>query len=158
MKKLALLLPVLFAFGYAAGQKNANPEEAAIKAVIENESKAFFYEINQASWAECWAPVSYAFWSYADTTDVNSFDGWEAIKNGFSDYFSTAKPSQVVISRDWHTVRILGNSAYVRFTQHLKDDMERAPQAEMRVLEKINGKWRIVCVSSIALEKSTPIK
>ena len=47
----------------------------------------------------------------------------------------------------------MATGAYVRFNQHVKDDSERPPQAEVRVLEKVNGQWKIVCVSVIALEK-----
>jgi hypothetical protein len=35
----------------------------------------------------------------------------------------------------------------------VKDDTMRPPQAEVRVLEKVKGEWKIVCVSVIALEK-----
>jgi hypothetical protein len=124
----------------------------AIKALIERETKAFF-EIDYNTWADSWAQTSYSFWSFADTTDVNSFSGWENINKGFADYFRSSKASQAQIERKWHDIKIFGNGAYARFTQHVKDDTNRPPQAEVRVLEKVNGKWKIVCVSVIAIEK-----
>jgi hypothetical protein len=134
-------------------------EENAIKTLIENESKAFFFDINQEAWADCWAQVPYSFWSFADTTDVNSFSGWDNIRKGFESYFKTAKPSTAKIERKWLHIKVYGNTAYVRFTQQVLDETERPPQAEVRVLEKIDGKWKIVCVTVIAQQKDNePIR
>jgi hypothetical protein len=151
MKTRKIILPVfvlLFSFQSFA-QKN---EVDAIKAVIEKETKAFF-EIDPKSWADTWSHSPYSFWSFADTTDVNSFSGWPAIEQGFSEYFKNSKPSQAKIDRTWHDIKIYGNGAYARFTQRVADNTNRPPQAEVRVLEKIKGQWKIVCVSVIALEK-----
>ncbi len=144
-------------FDVAAQKKNKDVE--AIKALIERETKAFF-EIDYKTWADSWAHTPYAFWSFADTTDVNSFSGWNQIEKGFAEYFRTSKPSTARIEREWLglEVRIFGNGAYVRFNQHVKDDSERPAQAEVRVLEKIDGLWKIVCVSVIALEKDNQPK
>jgi hypothetical protein len=152
MKKYTVLIVLLtfVLFFQATAQKK--DETAAIKDLIEKETKAFF-EIDYKTWADSWAQTKYAFWSFGDTTDVNSFSGWERINNGFSEYFRTAKPSKANIERTWHDIKIFGNGAYARFTQHVKDNTERAPQEEVRVLEKIDGKWKIVCVSVIAIEK-----
>jgi hypothetical protein len=143
---------------FAQGKKgkpasSAANDESVIKSIIEKETQAFF-EIDQKSWSGYWAQVPYAFWSFADTTDVNSFSGWDEIKKGFDNYFKTSKPSAAKINRDWHTIRINGTMAYIRFTQTVDDgNSQRPPQAEVRVMEKINGDWKIVCVSVIALQK-----
>ncbi len=143
------LLVVLCSASSAFAQ---NKDMDAIKALLERETKAFF-EIDYKTWADSWAHVPYAFWSFADTTDVNSFSGWDAIDKGFAEYFRTAKPSKANIDRTGLDIRLYGNAAYARFTQHVKDDSSRPAQAEVRVLEKIKGKWKIVCVSVIAIEK-----
>jgi len=131
-----------------------NKDVDAIKALLEKETKAFI-EIDYKSWADTWAHTPYAFWSYADTTDVNSFSGWDKINSNFSSYFKTAKPSKAKIDREWHEIKVFGNGAYVRFTQHIEDDTIRPGQAQVRVLEKIKGQWKIVLVSVIAIEKET---
>jgi hypothetical protein len=131
---------------------SSRQDEAAIRQLIELETKAFF-EIDYTTWADCWAHVPHAFWSFADTSDVNYFSGWENINSGFANYFKTSKPSQAKIERDWQSIKIFGNGAYARFVQHVQDDAERPPQEELRVLEKINGQWKIICVSVIAIEK-----
>ncbi len=127
-------------------------DETAIRQLIERETKAFF-EIDYNTWASCWGHVPYAFWAFADTTDVNYFSGWDEIQKGFAGYFKTSKPSTAKIDRDWLSIKIFGNGAYARFIQHVHDDTLRPPQEEVRVLEKINGQWKIICVSVIAIEK-----
>ena len=147
---IAILL--CLAFSVQAQKKNNDVE--AIKALIQRETKAFF-EVDYNTWADSWVHAPYAFWSFADTTDVNSFSGWDQIQNGFSEYFKTSKPSTAKIDREWLglDVKIYGNGAYVRFNQFVKDGTNRPGQAEVRVLEKVKGEWKIVCVSVIALEK-----
>ncbi len=151
MKTIRLLIPVILCASTitAFGQKK---DIEAIKALIERETKAFF-EIDQKTWADSWVHEPYAFWSFADTTDVNSFSGWQAIHEGFASYFRTAKPSPARIDRTWHDIKVFGNGAYARFTQKVNDNTRRQPQAEVRVLEKVKGQWKIVCVSVIAIEK-----
>jgi hypothetical protein len=154
LRFFSMMSLMLMFMGTTTAQKN---DIVAIKQVVENETKAFF-EIDYKTWAENWAHVPHAFWSFADTTDVNSFSGWEAINNGFADYFKRAKPSKAKIDRTWLSVSVYGNGAYARFTQHVHDDTKRNPQAEVRVLEKIKGQWKIVCVSVISVEKDNEPK
>jgi hypothetical protein len=136
-------------------QKNNDID--AIKALIEKETTAFF-EIDYNTWSSSWSQTPYAFWSFADTTDVNSFSGWENINAGFTEYFQTAKPSKAKIERTWHDIKVFGNGAYARFTQRVHDNTLRPPQAEVRVLEKIKGAWKIVCVNVIAIQKDNEPK
>ncbi len=156
MKPFMRLLPALLILGAlnTFGQKK---DVEAIKALIEKETKAFF-EIDKAAWSSSWIHEPYAFWSFADTTDVNSFSGWNAIEKGFADYFRTAKPSKASIDRTWHDIKVFGNGAYARFTQKVNDNSRRPSQAEVRVLEKVKGEWKIVCVSVIAIEKDNEPK
>jgi hypothetical protein len=136
-------------------QKNNDVE--AIKSVIEKETAAFF-NIDYQAWADSWTHTPYAFWSFADTTDVNSFSGWDNIKKGFSEYFQTSKPSKAKIERTWLEVKVYGSAAYARFTQQVRDNTLRPPQSEVRVLEKVKGAWKIVCVNVIAIEKDNEPK
>ncbi|MBL7843360.1 MAG: hypothetical protein KF846_03440 [Cyclobacteriaceae bacterium] len=154
-----IFLLTLSCIGLFAQNKKNKPQtapsgndETSIKAIIEKETKAFF-EIDQKTWASLWVHEPYAFWSFADTTDVNSFSGWEDINKGFNNYFKTSKPSTANIKRDWLHIKVQGNMAYIRFTQQVTDDSNRPPQAEVRVMEKVNGEWKIVCVSVIAIQK-----
>jgi hypothetical protein len=140
--------------GSTIAQKN---DVEAIKSLIEKETQAFF-EIDYKNWASSWSQSPYSFWSFADTTDVNSFSGWQSINAGFHEYFHTAKPSKAKIERTWLDIKVFGNGAYARFTQQVFDNTSRPPQAEIRVLEKIKGEWKIVCVNVIAIQKKNQPK
>lgn len=158
MKTTARLFAVIFLgiivfHAEAQKRKTKSGDVEAIKQLIEAETKAFF-EIDKQTWVDSWAHVPYAFWSFADTTDVNSFSGWSAIEDAFSDYFASSKPSKAKIQRNYHDVRIYGDAAYVRFTQQVTDPyISRSEQAEVRVLEKIDGEWKIVHVGVIATKQ-----
>lgn len=155
LSNLTVALIILILSGNLCAQKKdpSSKEIKLIKDLIERETKAFF-EIDKKTWSECWSHEPYAFWSFADTTDVNSFSGWEAIRQGFSEYFASSKPSTAKIDRKWLEVKVFGNGAYARFTQHVSDDdISRGEQAEVRVLEKQNGQWRIVHVGVISSKK-----
>lgn len=160
--KTSLLLIMMMACAFATQAQKSKTKTTgtsdieAVKAVIEKETKAFF-EINYAAWEQTWAKVPYAYWSFADTTDVNYFEGWNNIRDGFAGYFQTAKPSQAHIERVWHDIKVTGNMAYARFTQRILDNVKRDNQAEVRVLEKVNGQWKIVHVGVIAQQKKEPI-
>jgi hypothetical protein len=130
-------------------------EVESVKAAIDRESQAFF-GMDYSLWAESWAHVPYAYWSFADTTDVNYFEGWEAIERGFKDYFKTSTPSKAKMNRTYNDVRVYGNAAYARFTQKVEDNLGRDEQVEVRMLEKHNGQWKIVYVGVIARQKERP--
>ncbi|HPM29454.1 MAG TPA: hypothetical protein PLJ60_03875 [Chryseolinea sp.] len=154
--KISALFLLLVSFTLTTNAQKSS-EEDAIKAVLEKETKAFV-EIDYKTWSDTWAHVPYAFWSLADTTDVNSFSGWDVIDASFAEYFKSSKPSVAKIDRTWHYIKVFGNAAYVRFTQNVSDDIMRPGQAQVRVLEKIKGQWKIVCVTVIAIEKDNKPK
>ncbi len=150
-KSILFCLLVLITFGLQA-QKESK-DIVAIKEVIEKETKAFF-EIDYTTWQAQWAHVPHSFWSFADTTDVNFFSGWDEINKGFEKYFKTSKPSNAKIEREWVSMNVYGKAAYVVFKQKVEDEtIERGEQAEVRFLEKINGKWKIVTVAVIRKPK-----
>lgn len=137
---LLLSLPIL-------AQKKISDEEA-IKAVIENETRAYF-NVDYKNWMESWAHVPYAYWSFADTAGLNQFKGWKAIEIGFTDYFVTSKPSNATIDRTWEDLRIYKDGAFARYKQVLTvNGVKGAEQTEIRVLEKDkkDNKWKIVLV------------
>lgn len=133
---------------------------AAIKAVIEKETLAF-HTVNRKDWEDTWAHTPYSYWSYSDSTGTSFIEGWDAINKSFDEYFRTQKSSRTIdvakqsgnvkIDRTWIQVRVYGTGAYVRYTQRVKDDIDRDETSQIRILEKgKDGKWKIVCVGAIA--------
>lgn len=124
-------------------------DQAAIKAVIEKETTAFF-GVDSTTWKSCWLNAPYAYWAYSDSSGGNFVEGTKNIQKNFKEYFKTAKPSKSKIERTWLEIRIYGSGAYVRFIQKITDDIDRDETSEARVLEKENGKWKIVLMNAMA--------
>jgi hypothetical protein len=148
MKKSVIIFSTCFFLtSLTQAQKVSNVNDVdAIKTVIEQETKAFF-GVDYKTWMESWMHTPSAYWSYADTSGINYYEGWKAIEIGFTDYFVTTKPSDIKIERTWQEVKVYGNGAYARFKQHLVTDGVRGPeQVEIRVLEKDKNSWKILLV------------
>jgi hypothetical protein len=128
----------------------------SIKEVITKETTAFF-SVDRKKWAENWANVPYAYWSYSDSSSTSYIQGWEGLSQTFDPYFKSSKPSKAEIKNEWQDIRVYGNGAYVSFTQKVLDEIEHDETHQVRVLEKKDGKWKIICVVAIAkYAKTTP--
>lgn len=148
MKILARLLfccLCIFTSLVALGQN----DHEAIKAVIARETQSFM-NVDRKNWTETWHQAPYSYWSYSDSTGTSFVEGWEALSKTFDEYFNTQKPSKAKITNEWIDVRVYGNGAYVRFVQKVDDEIDRDETSQMRVLEKKDGKWKVVCVGAIA--------
>ncbi len=121
----------------------------SIKDVITKETIAFF-SVDRAKWGEFWANVPYAYWSYSDSTSTSYIQGWDGLSKSFESYFKTSKPSKAEIKNEWQDIRVYGSGAYVSFTQKVQDEIEHDETHQVRVLEKKDGKWKIICVVAIA--------
>jgi hypothetical protein len=172
MKNLSLILFICLLLGWQANaqsksqkatdaksQKTASSKTGkvndvdAIKKLIETETKAYF-GVDHKTWMESWIHTPSAYWSYADTSGITSFEGWKAIEIGFTDYFVTTKPANIEIEREWQEVKVYGNGAYARFKQRLITNGVVGPeQVEIRVLEKDKDRWKILLVG--VLKKAT---
>ena len=127
-------------------------EKAAILAVIENESKAF-WDKDFEKWAGYWVHESYirtmGWWELGGVTVVK---GWEErgprTKMHMED---NPEPNPQHVVRENVNMRIAENMAWVTFDQYGKDtgepDMDMPGLSrETRILEKHDGQWKIVYV------------
>jgi hypothetical protein len=140
------VLTTLFVFTSAIAQPN---DITAIKSIIAKETQSFF-SVDRKNWEDCWWNVPYAYWSYSDSTSTSYIEGWDGLSKTFDSYFRTAKPSKAEIINEWIDVRVFGTGAYVRFVQKVKDEIEHDETSQVRVLEKKDGKWKVICVDAIA--------
>ena len=124
-------------------------DKEAIKSVITRETSSFF-NVDREHWSQTWMQTPYAYWSFADSSAASFLDGWETINKTFDEYFRNQKPSQAQITDEWIEVRVYGNGAFARFIQTLRDGIDTEVTSQMRVLEKQNGKWKVVCVGVTA--------
>jgi hypothetical protein len=145
---LKRLILIFLAFSGTFNLLSAQDEDA-IKRVIAQETSAFM-NVDYKSWAETWAKVPYAYRSYSDATTTTYAEGWEELNKTFAEYFKTAQPANSEITYDWFEIRIFENGAYAHFTQRIKDHIDVEETSQIRVLEKKDGKWKIVCLEAIA--------
>jgi uncharacterized protein YaaR (DUF327 family) len=138
----------------------AQDEKAAIKAVIEKETLSF-HKVDRKGWQDSWLQVPYAYWSYSDSTGTSFVEGWQAINNTFDSYFKTQvagrqidvarQGESLTIERVWKEIRVYNNGAFVQYIQKVNDKLiNRDETSQIRILEKKDGKWRIVYVGIIA--------
>lgn len=147
MKRIVISMAATLLFSIVVMAQRLTDEDA-IKAVIERETTAYF-NVDYNNWTNSWSHVPYAYWSFADKTGINCFEGWKAIETGFADYFVTSKPLAIEVERMWEDLRIYKDGAYARFKQTVITNGVRGPeQTEIRVLEKDkNSKvWKIILV------------
>ncbi len=127
----------------------AQNDKDAIKAVIEQET-ASFMNVDYNTWSSLWLKVPYAYWSYSDSTGTSFVEGWDNLNKTYADYFKNAKPSKAEISHEWIEIRIFENGAYAHFVQKIYDEPDSDETSQIRVLEKKDGKWKLICVGAIA--------
>ena len=154
--RIHLFATLLWFISFSSYSQN---DKDAIKAVIEKETASFF-NVNRKDWEDVWLHESFAYWSYSDSTGTNFLEGWAAINKYFDEYFKTQLPTRtidvahqsgVTINRTWKEIRIYGNGAFVRYDQQVKDNKIHFDEtSQVRVMEKKDGKWKVVCVSVIA--------
>jgi hypothetical protein len=122
-------------------------DEEAIKRVIEKESTAYF-NVDYKTWSETWVQAPHAYWAYTDISGTRFLEGWDTMKTSLAGYFKSAQPSSGEITNQWLEVRVYEGGAYVRFTQVVTDGTDRTETTQIRVLEKLNGQWRVVCMQA----------
>lgn len=129
---------------------SAQNDKEAIKTVIEQETTAFM-NVDYKNWSAMWLQVPYALWSYSDSTGTSFIEGWETLNKTYGDYFQNAKPSKAVIVNEWIEIRVYQNGAYAHFRQKAVDELDQDETSQVRILEKKDGKWKVVCVGAIAI-------
>jgi len=147
-----LLLSSLLPFApNAAAQKTASAEdEAAIKKVIEGETKAL-YDRDFKTFFNYWANVSYVSRVSTDQEGkVTKMTGDELRKMGEQYAAQNLKPSQETATRENWLIRVNGNAAFVIFDQHNQyPDGKTRDSVEERYLERIDNEWKIVNVTNL---------
>jgi predicted ester cyclase len=145
-----------------------NPEEEDIKAVIINETEMFLDQKHDA-WAESFIHEPHMMWSVTnggEPGDVLTMRGWDALDTYMAKWFSndmsalTKQWRKAKTTRDQWQIQIRSNVAYVSFNQRGDGEKQKMDSTETRVLEKINGKWKIAMATTLAdfKDATPPIK
>lgn len=158
--KTYLPFALLFCLACAGKNDTQTDETAALKAAIENETMSFL-KVDKEAWAAAWVHAPHAYWSYSDSTGTSFMNGWANIEKSFDGYFKTQVAHRNIdvasarggleVERDWEEFRVYGTGAYVKYSQRVKDnEVQRDETSQVRILEKVEGKWLVTYVGIIA--------
>ena len=144
-----------------------NPDEEEIKKLMVDETN-YFVERDFDKWAEGIVHEPYIIWTVTnggEPGDVLTFRGWDSLKTFMSDFlgklppaFTTAMKKTTVIRDKWQ-IQIRGNTAFVSFNQHTEnvEKQTKSDITETRVLERINGAWKIAMQATLVdFKDATP--
>lgn len=132
-------------------------EKAAIMQAIEKETDCF-YKRDYNCWKECFAQTDYAFqaWNNSDGT-VDAKSGWKEVDEKIGQYIKNnplpagANSMHPVVQRRNMVVHFFTDSlASLIWDQYNINDAKQnyTFSKDTRLMEKINGQWKIVNVSS----------
>ena len=135
---------------------NEVAEKEAIMKVIENETSCFFKR-DYDGWKETYAQTDYAFQAWSN--DDGTFDakvGWKEIDEKSGKYFKeNPVPADGIshpkVERRNMIIKFYGeNVAYMLWDQYNidKDLKKYFHSKDTRIMEKIDGKWKIVNVTA----------
>ncbi|GAA4419651.1 hypothetical protein GCM10023187_54170 [Nibrella viscosa] len=125
-------------------------DQDAIKKVLLNETQGFFTR-DKAKWANAWAHTPYIYFAanlYGG--DFMLIKGWSNLEKQFANQFKSKKLlDKVSIQNANYTIHLNGNMAFVSYDQTLFDSQGKTTSKESRVLEKLNGEWKIINVIAL---------
>jgi len=148
-KVFTTFLLLLFCTTGLLAQTKMTADETAIKKVIQDETH-WFNQRNYDKWAECIAQDEMAFFSWTtpfkSENAVNMLKGWTNISREYKKMMA----SMPVRPTDQPTAnfkfKISGDMAYVTFDEYGSADNS------VRVMEKVNGQWKILRMESLDVE------
>ena len=134
---------------HSAIQAPIADDEVAIKQTCENETK-YFHEADAKNWDSQWADKGYAEYNsqYLKELIKTPFAKGEMLVGLKNNVAKTLKPDGLVSKMADFEVRINGNLAWATYNQEdFKGETSAAKSRQLRILEKVNGSWKIVCLS-----------
>lgn len=143
MKRYLLIPTLLLTF---AGQLFAQQdEEAAILQVIATETSSYI-EKDFEQWKSCWHTEGEILFMYVTTQNMYMYESWKELERAMEESFNGDADHELKVAERTHVRMTIGdNIAWVNFNQ---DDNGRITK-EQRVLEKVDGKWKICDMTAV---------
>lgn len=124
-------------------------DEDAIKQTCENETR-YYHEVDVKNWNNQWSEKARSefqsqYLKELIKTPFAKGEGLVGLKNSVS---KTMKPDGLISKMTDFESRINGNMAWATYTQEdFKGETSVAKSRQLRILEKVNDSWKIVCLS-----------
>ena len=131
----------------AQEKKNFTAEEKTIMEVIEMESR-YFWARDLKNWKKLYVHEPYVVWTSSSQDGVRRYEGWKTWLNQVKTLFDQSPdpiPYEGDVEKYDYLFRIYSNGAWVSFKQKNLG----TTTFETRILEKVNGKWKIAMVQLI---------
>lgn len=125
------------------------PDEEAIKQTCENETK-YFHEADVKNWEAQWSNKAHAEYQsqYLNELIKTPFAKNEVLSGMMNSVYKTIKSDGLVSKMTDFEARINGNMAWATYTQEdFKGETSATKSRQLRILEKVNGSWKIVGLS-----------
>ena len=128
----------------------AQSDNDAMKRVLRSETEGFFKR-DKAEWSNAWAHTPYInFAANLYGGDFRLVKGWTDLEKHFASQFKSNKVlDKVTVKNDNYVIHQNGNMALVTYDQTLLDSHGKTTSKETRVLEKLNGQWKIINVIAL---------
>jgi ketosteroid isomerase-like protein len=155
IKRVASLITILF-LGITMSSFAQSKEEEAIKAVCEKETQSFNNRDADAM-ISCHANKPYSLMLVAEsgnvhyTTAKSAADSEKSIKDLMA---MMGPPNGDLFSNSGYVIHINGTSAFTYYDQMVTaKDGTKTNFHEVRNLEKMDGKWKIIYVGAIGFKQ-----
>ncbi|MBC3788843.1 hypothetical protein [Spirosoma utsteinense] len=147
MKTYVLVIAIILS---SLATSVAQVDNEAIKRVLRNETEGFFKR-DKKVWSDAWAHTPYIhFAANLYGGDFMLIEGWDKLEKQFATQFKSSKLSDnVTVQNADYSIHQNGNMAFVTYDQTLLDSHGKTTSKESRVVEKINGKWKIISVTAL---------
>lgn len=141
MKQIVLIVCFLFSASifFAQNTDDFSKKERAVIKVIEQETEGW-WQRDYDKWSNTWARKDYILWSGTTQESHLQYDSWEELSAFVKESFAAYPNPDLgdITRKDWQ-IRIYKNAAWVRFVQDAY-----SVTTETRMLEKVNGEWKLV--------------
>lgn len=124
-------------------------DEEAIRQTCENETK-YYHEADVKNWEAQWSNKAHAEYQsqYLNELIKTPFAKNEVLSGMMNSVSKTIKSDGLVSKMTDFEARINGNMAWATYTQEdFKGETSATKSRQLRILEKINGLWKIVGLS-----------
>jgi hypothetical protein len=155
MKTLMMYVTLLFigttVLGPDFSSAQTAADEEAIKKVVLAETD-FFFARDYKGWESTFAQASGAvqIWNNSDGSYTHAI-GWQTISENVRAFMEEhPEPDTTPLFRENFTFQHFGHVALVTFDKYMGDREKVKPIKEIRVVERQDGKWKIVCVAAFS--------